>query len=245
MKEVSKKFTRVKLFFTILILIGVGLLYLFLPFFHTKNINILGNTNLKEKDLSEYTDESIDKNIYFVKTKKIEEDFLQSPYIKSITIKRNFPRGLTLQISERKPVASIKFTGGFAIIDDIGVVLRTTPDINDIVKPLINGIELSEILIGKEIKTNNIENLKTSLDALSNIKTAQLLNNISQIDISDPKNIYMITPQGITVLLGEGHEMNEKMRVLNKILIDLFERKIYSGYIDMRYDTYPVYRSNR
>ena len=55
----------------------------------------------------------------------------------------------------------------------------------------------------------------------------------------------MITPQGITVLLGEGKDMNQKMRVLNKILIDLFERKIYSGYVDMRYDAYPVYRSKK
>ena len=245
MESVKKHFSKKNIILLIIGAITLVLLYLFLPIFYTKNITILGNTNLKAGDLKKFSEETTEKNIYLVKTKIIEEEFRQSPYIKSISIKRKFPRTLIYQINERKPVASIKFSGGFAIIDDFGVVLRTSQDINDIVKPLIKGIKLSEITIGKEIASEDINNLTTSLDALSNVKTAQLLNNISQIDISDPQNIYMITPQGITVLLGEGKDMNQKMRVLNKILIDLFERKIYSGYVDMRYDAYPVYRSKK
>lgn len=245
MESVKKHFSKKNIILLIIGAITLVLLYLFLPVFYTKNIIILGNTNLKAGDLKKFSEETTEKNIYLVKTKIIEEEFMQSPYIKSISIKRKFPRTLIYQINERKPVASIKFSGGFAIIDDFGVVLRTSQDINDIVKPLIKGIKLSEITIGKEIASEDINNLTTSLDALSNVKTAQLLNNISQIDISDPQNIYMITPQGITVLLGEGKDMNQKMRILNKILIDLFERKIYSGYVDMRYDAYPVYRSKK
>ena len=245
MDNVQKFMTKRNIFAAIIIIIIAVLLYLFLPLFHAKHIIVLGNSNIKESEVGKYSQEVLDKNIYLVNTHKIEADYLTNPYIKSIKVSRKFPRTLIYQITERKAVASIKFTGGFAVIDDFGSVLKTTQDINDIVKPLINGIKVNEIIVGEEIKTEDINNLKAGLDTLSNVKSAQLLNNISQIDISDPKNMYMNTPQGITLLLGEGKDLNEKMRVLNKILIDLFERKIYSGYVDMRFDAYPVYRSNK
>lgn len=236
---------RHKLAVTIVSALCVVLLYLFLPVFQLKHIVILGNVALRELDLPRYSDEPTDKNIYLIRTNRIEQDFLKSPYIKSIQIRRQFPRTLVYQITERKAVATIKFTGGFAIIDDFGTVLATTQNISEIVKPLINGAKIQEIVVGEELKTEDMEKLRVGLDALSNVKSAQLLNHISQIDIQDPKNMHMITPQGIVVLLGEGKDLNEKMRVLNKILIDLFERKIYSGYVDMRYDAYPVYRSSK
>lgn len=245
MAYIKKYLTKKNIWIAVTMFLMSLLLYLFFPAFHTKNIIVLGNSSIKESEVGTYSEESLDKNIYLVKARKIEADYRENPYIKSIQIQRKFPWTLIYQITERKAVASIKFTGGFAIIDDFGFVLKTTQDINDIVKPLVNGVKVKEIIVGEEIKTEDMENLKAGLDALSNVKSAQLLNNISQIDISDPKNMYMITPQGITVLLGEGKDLNEKMRVLNKILIDLFERQIYSGYVDMRYEAYPVYRSSK
>lgn len=245
MEQIRRYFTKKNIAITAILLLFIVLLYLFLPIFHTKNIIILGNSDIKETEARELSAVNLEKNIYFVNTEKIESNYMQSPKIKSITVKRKFPRTLIYQITERKAIATLKFTGGFAIIDDSGVVLKTTSNINEIVKPLINGIQLSEIVVGRQITSKDIEKLTAGLDALSNVKSAQLLNNISQIDLSDPLNMHMITPQGIIVLLGEGKEMNEKMRVLNKILIDLFERSIYSGYIDMRFDAYPVYRSTK
>ena len=89
------------------------------------------------------------------------------------------------------------------------------------------------------------DNLAVGMEIISNIKSAKLLQNISLIDISDLKNISMITPQGIHVLIGEGKDLNEKMLVLNKILINLFERNVQWGVVDMRFDADPVYRSKK
>lgn len=232
----------------IFIAITVGLLlvigYLFLPIFHVKHIVVLGNSSIKENNIPDYTKVNLKKNIFLVKKSKIKEDFLTDPYIENISVKPKFPRTLIFNITERKPIATVKFKGGFAIIDDNTVILETTQDINKIVKPMISGIEPKDIIIGEKMKVEKGD-IELGIEIISNIKSAKLLNNISLIDISDPKDITMITPQGINVLIGEGKNLNETMLILNKILINLFERKIYSGYVDMRFDAYPVYRSKK
>lgn len=245
MKIAQKKiFSKRNVILAMLVLGIVILGYLFLPFFHTKHIIILGNSSIREGDISRYTQVDLKKNIYLVKRSKIKEDFMSDPYIKNISIQPNFPRTLVFNITERKAVATVKFTGGFAIIDDDATVLETTQDMNRIVKPMISGIEPKDIVIGGPMQVESGD-LALGIDIVSNIKSAKLLSNISLIDISNVKDIQMITPQGIHVLIGEGEELNEKMLILNKILINLFERKIYTGYVDMRFDSYPVYRSKK
>lgn len=243
MEQIKRIFTKRNIFIAGGIVFFLFISYLFLPIFHVKHFVILGNSAIKQEDISKYTQENLNRNIYLLRKKKIQEDFLENPYIKKIEIKPKFPRTLVLYITGRKPVATVKFSGGFAIIDDSGTVLETTQDIMKIVKPMISGIEPKDITIGEQIKSDN--NWRLGISIVSNVKSAKLLNNISLIDISKVHDIHLITPQGIHVLLGEGKDLNEKMLVLNKILINLFERKIYSGYVDMRYDSYPVYRSKK
>ncbi len=237
----GKIFSKRNIFLGIIAVVLILAGYLFLPVFHAKDIIILGNTDISAEDLPDYTQADFEKNIYLVSKKQIKEDFLQNPYIRSIEVRTQFPRTLILNITERKAVATVKFTGGFAIIDDKGAVLETTQDIARIVKPVIQGIEPTEVVIGKSLDPNG--SLELGIRIIANIQSAKLLNNISLVDISDLENIYMITPHGITVLIGNGEDLNEKMLVLNKILINLFERKIYTGYVDMRFDSYPVYRA--
>lgn len=244
MEQIKRLITKKNMVIAAIIGVLIVLSYLFLPIFHAKHYTILGNSSIKKEDIQRYTSQNLKRNIYLIRKRKIEDDFLKNPYIKKAEVRVKFPRTLIFNIIERKAVATIKFSGGFAVIDDTATVLETTQDINQIVKPLISGVEPKGIVIGEPLKTDN-SNLALGLSIVSNIKSAKLLNNISLIDISKINDIHLITPQGIHVLLGEGKNLNENMIVLNKILINLFERKIYSGYVDMRYDAPPVYRSKK
>ena len=66
----------------------------------------------------------------------------------------------------------------------------------------------------------------------------------SEMNLQDPKNIYMITTQGLKVLLGDGEDLTYKLMQLSPILVDLHTKNIIYGTIDMRFNSYPVYREN-
>lgn len=238
------KFNRLKtiIICSIISLILCTILYMSLPVFHVKNIVVLGNSKIKSEEIFTKLNVLLDKNPYLVEKRKIKEIYLNDPYIESIDINSKFPRTLILNINKRMAVATIKFSGGFVIIDENAVVLETTQEMSKTVKPLINGVTVKEVKLGEKLNISNKDIISTINEITDNIRSAKLINNISQIEISKENNIKMITPQGINVLMGNGDNLNEKMLMLNQILINLHERKIYTGTIDMRYDGYPVYR---
>ena len=219
--------------------------YLTLPAFQVSNIIVLGNSKMTPEEIESRLNILLEKNTFLLDKQKIKEAFLSDPYIESVEISSKFPETAIFNIKKRQAVATVKFSGGFLVIDENGAVLESTQELSKIVKPLISGIEVTQVKLGEKLDIENQDIFGLIQSVISNVRSAKLLNNISQIEITADSEILMTTPQGVNVLLGKGENLNEKMLILNQILIDLHEKKIYSGYIDMRYDGYPVYRRTK
>ncbi len=231
------------------IIIGIVILlvismagYLFLPYFYFENAVVLGETGIQKKEILELSKIKKDKNIYRINLNKAEENIKTNPYIKDVKIKRKFPTTLVFSIKQRFDAAIIPVTGGYAAIDEEGVVLKIQADIIDMKKPVISGIKPVKVQLGEKIPIENEEQFTAVLSMISTSQNARLLESISDINLNDLENIYMTTSNGITVLLGDGSGLNDKMLRLNKILVDLHTKGIHYGVIDMRYDSNPVYR---
>ena len=219
--------------------------YLTLPAFQVSNIIVLGNSKMTPEEIESRLNILLEKNTFLLDKQKIKEAFLSDPYIESVEISSKFPETAIFNIKKRQAVATVKFSGGFLVIDENGAVLESTQELSKIVKPLISGIEVTQVKLGEKLDIENQDIFGLIQSVITNVRSAKLLNNISQIEITADSEILMTTPQGVNVLLGKGENLNEKMLILNQILIDLHEKKIYSGYIDMRYDGYPVYRRTK
>ena len=219
--------------------------YLTLPAFQVSNIIVLGNSKMTPEEIESRLNILLEKNTFLLDKQKIKEAFSSDPYIESVEISSKFPKTAIFNIKKRQAVATVKFSGGFLVIDENGAVLESTQELSKIVKPLISGIEVTQVKLGEKLDIENHDIFGLIQSVITNVRSAKLLNNISQIEITGDSEILMTTPQGVNVLLGKGENLNEKMLILNQILIDLHEKKIYSGYIDMRYDGYPVYRRTK
>ena len=219
--------------------------YLTLPAFQASNIIVLGNPKMTPEEIESRRNILLEENTFLLDKQKIKEAFSSDPYIESVEISSKFPETAIFNIKKRQAVATVKFSGGFLVIDENGAVLESTQELSKIVKPLISGIEVTQVKLGEKLDIENQDIFGLIQSVISNVRSAKLLNNISQIEITGDSEILMTTPQGVNVLLGKGENLNEKMLILNQILIDLHEKKIYSGYIDMRYDGYPVYRRTK
>ena len=238
----NKKIILISVVSGILLLLGI---YFTSPYFHVNSIIILGNSKITKEEIESKLNVLLEENTFLTDKKKIKEIYTSDPYIESIEIKSKFPSTLIFNIKKRQAVATVKFSGGFLVIDENAAVLESTQELSKIVKPLISGIEVTQVRLGDKLDIENEDTFNLIHNIITNVRSAKLLNNISQIEISKESEIVMITPQGVNVLLGEGENLNNKMLILNQILVDLHEKKIYSGYIDMRYEGYPVYRRTK
>lgn len=225
-----------------LLCIAILCSYLFLPTFHYKKTLILGETVLTKEKLIAMAKVDFDKNIFLIPIKQAQENIEQDPLIKEIHISRRFPWTLIFSVSDRIETGAVSFDGGFAIIDEEGYVMKIIQNVSEVKKPIIAGIKTKKIQLGEKIPIENEDQFSMVLGLIAGVQNAKLMDVISQVNMENPEDVKMTTLNGLTVLLGEGKEMNYKMLVLNQILLDLHSRNITHGIVDMRFDSYPVYR---
>ncbi|EHL14611.1 hypothetical protein HMPREF9630_01060 [Peptoanaerobacter stomatis] len=229
-------------FFGILIIFLISVLfYLFSGRYSVNKITILGQTNLTKDKILELAKIDMNKNIYIMNTKNIEKNLTANNYIQSATVRRKFPQEITVSIVERIPVASIPITSGYVIIDENATAISIVQDEKSVKKPIISGISISNIKLKDTIPVKDKDALENILKIIHLISSLDLLDNISYIDLKNYDDISMTTNTGILVRFGNTDDMQYKVKVLNKILINLSTKGKTSGTIDMRFDTDPVY----
>jgi len=225
-------------------LIGM-LLFLVSPVCKLKMIVVLGDNTLTQEELIQLGKIQTNRSIYLISTSTIESRLTENPYVKNANITRKFPNKLIADLNMREEVATVNFEEGFAIIDHTGYILKIEQDVSKIVKPLITGVSSNKGLkVGQMLTSYEENDFRMILELISNIQNAGLIQNISEMNLQDPKNIYMITTQGLKVLLGDGEDLTYKLMQLSPILVDLHTHNITYGTIDMRFNSYPVYREN-
>jgi ftsQ-type superfamily POTRA domain protein len=229
-------------FFGILIIFIISVLfYLFSGRYSVNKITVLGQTNLTKDKILELAKIDMNKNIYIMNTKNIEKNLTANNYIQSATVRRKFPQEITISIVERIPVASIPVTSGYVIIDENATAISIVQDEKSVKKPIISGISISNIKLKDTIPVKDKDTLENILKIVHLISSLDLLNNISYIDLKNYDDISMTTNTGILVRFGNTNDMQYKVKVLNKILINLSTKGKTSGTIDMRFDTDPIY----
>ncbi len=237
-----KKNYKMVLLTMVFIIATFGYIFLKTDFFFLKELNVVGQVKLNQEDILLSGKIEMNKNIYRYNLKEVKNNLLKNPYIKEVNIKRKFPNKLNIDLVERVEMSAIPYMGSYVLINEEGVVLKVESDINNVDKPLLTGIDFKDLKIGEKIKLKDTYLLMKILDLLNACNNVNILDNISEINIDKNRDIKLYTLQGIKVLLGKGSDLEYKMLQLNKILIDLYTKKISNGIVDMRYKGYPIYR---
>lgn len=240
-KKKKSSFRYLKWIFLLLILLGMGAI--FSPLCRLRSIVVLGNNDLKEDEIVSMGKIPMDTSIYLISKTKIEQNLKQNPYVRTARVSKKFPNRFIIDMNMREEVATVNFQEGFAVIDHMGFILRIEQDVTKIVKPLVTGLGSNSMLkVGDMLEQMEHSNFPMILDLISNAQNTGILHNISEMNLQQEDDIFLITTQGLRVLLGKGEDLTYKLNQLGQILVDLHTKGIRYGVIDMRYNSYPVYR---
>lgn len=234
----SRKKIILILIATFIIITGI----FFSPIFSVKKIEVLGSTRFDKGYIVKKSELDLNKNIYLLSKKNMKEKLLENPYIKNVEISVEFPSTLKVAINERVEVAALQYQGKYVLIDEEGVALRVEEDIKKADKPLFSGVKLTRVQLGQPTGIKEKEIFKSISRFINAAENARIISNISEINIKDKNNIFILTTQGIQVLIGKGENLEYKFLELNQILLNLYSKNITTGIIDMRFNGYPVYR---
>lgn len=167
------------------------------------------------------------------------------PYVRSVVVRRDPPRTLVVEISEREPVALIVGDGPQEYMIDVdGIVLPCVQSTIEYDLPVISGASMGHLKAGQPARDARVH------DAVNVLRTADSLGTgynelFSEVNVSHARDLVLYTHDaGIPVLFGRPERAAQKLLSLRTYweTVAVHEDVREISYVDVRFRDQVVVR---
>lgn len=227
-KRRRKKHSKAILFIIFVLLIVAVLLTSITLFFTVKKIKVSGECIYSDKEITDVAGIENDSNMFainkFSVIKKIKSVL---PYIEEVTIKRDLPNTVNINVLPAKDASFVETTGGFVLLSTKGKVLKNSDKQPSAMKLIGSGITRNTVGETAEFKDELIYDLY--LNIMERFEKMGILNKVTMLNIGRLSNIAFEYESRVLVNLGTNKEFDRKMDFFNYIL----ERNPTAAYATM------------
>lgn len=197
-----------------LLAVLVAMVYIGTEVFQVKKVTVTGNQNIKDDDIIRIAGIPIGQNIFKIDRKQIRERIESNPLLKVLSINFKYPDEVIINVKERKPVAAIPYLGSYVVVDIEGYVMEIHDNLEDMPYPLVQGLGLRGCTVGKPLSVADWYQMKALSRVLDEVYKQQLEEDISEIIMDNPNDIYIVSRNGTVVRLGQAIEVDKKLKWL-------------------------------
>jgi cell division protein FtsQ len=213
-------------------ILTLSLIYAFnflisIPYFQAREITIRGCKELTEKDILALAGIKPSLNILVVDVEAAGRRIKTNPWVKDVSVGRELPDRVVIEVRERTPVALLKKDAGFYLMDIEGVTFKKLEMGDEIDLPILTGFYSG----GKTDRPL----LEKSLGLLQYLAKAQgfpELKMVSEIHGNDRLGISVFTNNGLCLFLGFDN-FDNKFKRLPMIMADLDRRNQKSDFMQI------------
>lgn len=239
--RVERKLRRRRLYFRIFLLAlficFLIILALNTDLFTINNIEVIGNNKLSKENIILGSSINKGENIFRISTRQGEKNLINLPYIKEVSIKRKLPKGIFIEVVERKEIFQIKNISSLAVIDEEGYILDIK-DNEDENLPLFSGLNIEDKKIGENI--NTAEDIELNLEFIKEGQALGLLSKMKEVDMADNNNVNIELNNGILVAFGDINNVKYKLSLLNEVIKDITKKGLSCKMILMDRGDNPI-----
>lgn len=206
-------------------------------FFKISVIKVEGNTRYTADQVSAASGIKMGDNLFFVnKFDAITKIFRQLPYAEKITVKRDLPNVIVINVTDGKPLASIQEGDAYWLVDKSCKLLEKAGSDKIAGTIAVTGVVLSHPEAGAKLKLSDSlkEAYLTSL--IDELSKKSMLEGVSKIDLTSVGDAKFYYLNRFTVRLGNNEDIQGKL----KLLLDSIESKrinsAATGTIDLSRD---------
>ena len=239
-RPLRRKRSPRRLFKGVLFLLICGGLVAFIvysPLFTLQRVKLQGNTYLTEADI--LTSGRLQKGqpLFQLETKEVTQNLLRDLRIETAVVRRRLPDTLEVELTERKPMATVACDYGYLDFDRQGKVIGCYKALRKMSIPLITGVKMHDMYIGDD---NHNPQVAKVLEFLSQLNE-ESLNSLSEVSIADPQAVTAYTNQAVQIRLGNFDRWDEKANLTRDFLLNLPNSRHQIEFVDFSY-TAPFIR---
>jgi cell division protein FtsQ len=194
------------------------------PLFPVKEIVFQGNLHLSEGELKNIAGINGNEDLVTLSAKALSSQLLGSPWIKDVSVRKEFPNRILIRLAEASPFAILETKGHTFLIDDRGRMLE---EMNGVVPflPIINADP-----------SRNRENFMEALSLAKVIKEKKIATERNRVEIiadKGPEAIALVL-DNVVIKVGQG-DYERKLNRLFALEDEIKKRAIPVDYVDLRF----------
>lgn len=210
---------------------GILAIIIYSPLFTLQRVDLKGNNYLQEADIMQIARLQKGKPLFSLETSEVTQNLLHDLRIESAVVKRRIPDTLEITISERVPVATVASDYGYLDFDRQGKVIASYYSLKKMPIPMITGVVMRDLYIGDDNDNATVKQLLEFLQQLDE----NTLNQISEINISNPDNVVAYTVSSVQIRLGKLERLDEKAKLTKEFIANLKDNPHEIEYVDFSY----------
>lgn len=192
--------------------------------FPLQQIRFSGNQHLSDDDLRALTGLGGKENLATLSSAAVFRNMSASPWIRSVSVRKDLPGTLQVFIKEAEPFALLDMSGRHFIVDNKGRLLEELKD---------SSIPFLPVIVGNPFEKKEVFGEAISL--VRAIKDAGLIGRKDRIEVIAHKQQEMtVNLDGVVVKVGAG-DYHEKLVRLLELEQEIKSRRIPVDYIDLRF----------
>ena len=152
------------------------------------------------------------RNMLSIEREEVAASFEKDHTIIFKDMQKEYPNTVYVYIEERKIAASMQYLGLLYTLDQQGLVMEeknsTTPPAGI---PVVNGFSANAVTVGQMLSLRDPRQLEAYQTIMYEMAQQLCGDEFSEINLSDPSNLYLVTIEGVTVRAGDVKNMQAKI----------------------------------
>ena len=233
----AHKRRKTSLFFKFLILLTIVTIAVVVAqqtFFRLEVVYVIGNVNKTPQQVVIASGLSRRQNMLSIREADVAKSMANDHTIIFKGMHKEYPGTIYLYIEERYVTACTQWLGVVYTLDGQGMVMKEeTSSILPSGIPLVTGFDANIVMEGEFLSLRDARQLTAYQSIIYELEQQVYYNQITSINLANPDNLYLVTLEGVTVLLGTQDHMEDKIGAVRTCMGHLRQLSVSGGVLDV------------
>lgn len=219
-------------------LITLGVLFalafvLYAGVFRVRRVAVVGNEHVSWDEVVEAAGLKNGVSYFAIDPEKIAAGIQQNRYLICEKVEASFPNAIAIYLRERKGCANVRVMGVTYLMDEEGMVLERDENgsLFDGI-PVVTGLQAREVRVGRIVSCSNASQKSVYTDLMRELALQGFSGEVSELNLSNPDSLYLITRNGYTVHLGNAEDLRAKIGTVRGVIAKLQEMGKSGGVLE-------------
>jgi len=212
--------------FTMVVLLLIGLWTLGSTLLSINNIRVESDielTDAQKQQIIQLSGLTEGQNLLSIDHTVVRTGIDSDPYTRFISLSRSYTSSsVLLRVRVVQPSAFVKYFDSLLLIDTFGNIMDKIIVAKEDL-PYVMGLSFSntEFMVGDRLRADNPEAITAMLRILDELRLMNIDSRISELNVKNLDNLYLVTEDGLTVMLGDALDLAEKVHMTYAVLEQL------------------------